>query len=91
MRESQHKTEINCDNLNMYGELANLSWRKDSVDLVNINERQMSQQMDVVDDYIPYDLDKLRKYSADDGMLKEPELRKRTLSMMMERINGKIK
>jgi hypothetical protein len=40
-------------------------------------------------DELPYDIDKLRKYSADDGMLNEPGLRKRTLSFMIDRMNGK--
>jgi hypothetical protein len=67
------------DNLHFEKEFSNLSWRKDS--------NYQSNHMEVIEEYA-FDLDKLRKYSADDGMMKEPELRKRTLSIMIDRING---
>jgi hypothetical protein len=73
-----------------------LSWKKDlseKMALDNKNsfnelERKTSGQMEVDD--LPYDIDKLRKYSQDEVLMKEPEMRKRTLSILMERNNSKI-
>ena len=39
-----------------------------------------------VDDEKQYDIEKIRRYSTED--IKEPEVRKRTLSIMIERLNG---
>ncbi len=69
-----------------------LSWKKNisAYDVSAENmfiEKKTSAQMEVDD--LPYDIDKLRKYSQDEGMLREPEMRKRTLSIVMERMNGK--
>lgn len=72
------------DNIDFQKELSSLSWKKDS-EMNFLTERQMS--MNVEDN--AFDMDKLRKYSADEGILKEPELRKRTLSLMIDRMNGK--
>lgn len=79
-----HNNHIILDNIDQE-QYNNLTWRKESIE--NMNNFYSQKSMDVVDDY-QFDMDKLRKYSADDGMLKEPELRKKTLSIMMDRING---
>jgi len=42
--------------------------------------------MEISDDNI-FSIEKLRKYSTDDIGLNEPSLRKRTLSIVMDRIN----
>lgn len=73
--KTENKTENN-DQAKIDNEFNNLSWRKDTID----------NKMEVED--VPYDLDKIRKYS-DDGMTNQPELRKRTLSLMIDRVNGK--
>ena len=83
------------DDLEFHKEISSLSWKYDSRGInqtVDHNnpaafQKQHSQGMEVEE--LPYDVDKLRKYSVDDGMLNEPVLRKRTLSIMMDRMNGK--
>jgi hypothetical protein len=58
--------------------------------IININDNiidkklsQRKESMDIDED----DYDRTRKISIEDSS-KEPELKKRTLSFMMERING---
>jgi ATP-dependent RNA circularization protein (DNA/RNA ligase family) len=73
-----------------------LSWKKDLSEKMALDkknsfnelERKTSGQMEVDD--LPYDIDKLRKYSQDEVLMKEPEMRKRTLSIIMERNNSKL-
>jgi hypothetical protein len=68
--------------------MSNLSWKKDSIEWGNYGiDKQKSTPIDNPGEEMPYDMDKLRKYSQDDGM-HGPEVRKRTLSIMMDRMNG---
>ena len=73
----------NVDN-SLKQEFSGLSWKKDLLEGQVSNANNL---MEVTED-LPFDVDLLRKYSADDGILREPELRKRTLSIMLDRING---
>jgi len=84
------KFENEYDKINFDKEFNNLSWRKESLD--NPYDKQSSQGIQgmEVEEY-QIDIDKLRKYSADDELMREPELRKRTLSIIMDRINGNYK
>jgi hypothetical protein len=73
--------------------MSSLSWKKGSEEFGNHNQLHLDKQTSLgmeVTDELPYDLDKLRKYSADEGMLREPEVRKRTLSLMIDRMIGNI-
>jgi hypothetical protein len=68
-------------------EFSNLSWRRGESSDVHLHEGGLSG-IDIPEDYA----DRVRKYSDNnhnDG-IKEPELRKRTLSIMMDRISGKL-
>lgn len=70
-----------------------LSWKKDLSEKNELYKKNSLNEFDrgasgmEVDD-VPYDLDKLRKYSQDEGLMKEPQIRKRTLSLIMERNNS---
>jgi len=89
---SSNKAE---EDLEFHKEISSLSWKHDTRAIENDHNmdhntqrafhKQYSQGMEV--DELPYDIDKLRKYSVDDGMLNEPIMRKRTMSIMMDRIN----
>jgi hypothetical protein len=64
--------------------------RKESIDMFyqsNHFPAARAQSMEITDEN-PIEYDKLRKYSADEGMMKEPDVRKRTLSIMMDRMKG---
>jgi hypothetical protein len=71
-------------------EHSNLSWRKESQEFINYegghNHHNNHNNIDIPEDYH----DRVRKYSDNNHNegLKEPELRKRTLSIMMDRIKG---
>ena len=70
----------------------NLSW-KNSLDQYNSNilyERGNSVNKSEIHEENLLDLDKFRKYSADEGTIRNGELRKRTLSLMMDRMDGKL-
>jgi hypothetical protein len=73
LETESNKVKVENDNMKLDNEFGNLSWKKDSINNMEIEE--------IVD------LDKIRKYS-DDGMTNQPELRKRTLSLMIERVNS---
>jgi len=87
--DTNHKALNGDDGMIYDKENCNLSW-KNSQELYKANvplERQSSIKKELADENI-FDTDKIRKYSLDYGMMKEPEMRKRTLSLMMERIDG---
>ncbi len=69
-----------------------LSWRN-SNDQYNANipyEGGNSFNKNEMFDENFLDSDKLRKYSVEEGTVRDGELRKRTLSLMMDRMNGKL-
>ncbi len=71
-------------------EFCNLSWRNATENCNKIAmeiHNSMNKNTMIEDNFM--DSDKFRKYSADDGIMREPELRKRTLSLMIERMDGK--
>jgi len=74
--ESNKNLKVENDHMKLDNEFSNLSWRKDSIN--NMNNMEIEETVD---------LDKIRKYS-EDGMTNQPELRKRTLSLMMDRVNS---
>jgi hypothetical protein len=67
--------------------LQNISGRKDSVDGLRDNNNVNYFQMEISDDNL-FAIEKLRKYSTEEIGLNEPSLRKRTLSIVMDRITS---
>ncbi len=88
-QDANHKASNGDDGMIYEKENCNLSW-KNSQELYKENvplERKSSMKKELADEKF-FDTDKIRKYSLDDGMMREPEMRKRTLSLMMERMDG---
>lgn len=67
--------------------MQNISWRKDSFEGLKDNNNPNYFQMEISDDNI-FAIEKLRKYSTEEVGLNEPSLRKRTLSIVMDRITS---